>query len=242
DTEDSYKKILARVEKATGRVVSSNLNRQRNDQTTGLVQFEVKSVDAEAVLMDVRELGEVMRLQTTENPDVQNATRSKRGFIVQLYALGTVAPRETATIQVASKDVPAGYRTLLDAINKAKGRVLNSQLNEQDKQSITANVDFEIRRADEAAIAKAMGDVGDTYSRTVARAQDSDTVVDSKVRYTVTLINQARIPPRETVTLGIEVNDVDKTAADFAAHVATAKGRTAESQVSRLPSGRMTAK
>jgi hypothetical protein len=242
DTEDTYKKILARVEKATGRVVSSNLNRQRNDQTTGLVQFEVKSADAEAVLMDVRELGEVMRLQTTENPDVQNATRSKRGFIVQLFALGTVAPRETATIQLASKDVPAGYRTLLDAINKAKGRVLNSQLNEQDKQNITANLDFEIRRADEAAIAKAMSDVGDTYSRTVARAQDSDTVVDSKVRYTVTLINQARIPPRETVTLGIEVNDVDKTAADLAAHVGTVNGRTVEQHVARERSGRMTAK
>src|SRR5436190_255630 len=125
-----------------------------------------------------RELGEVMRLQTTENPDVQNATRSKRGFVVQLYALGTVAPRETATIQLASKDVPAGYRALLDAINKAKGRVLNSQLNEQDKQNITATLDFEIRRTEEAAIAKAMSDAGDIYSRTVARAQDSDTVID----------------------------------------------------------------
>jgi hypothetical protein len=242
DTEDAYKKILARVEKATGRVVASNLNRQRNDQTTGLVQFEVKTADAEAVLMDVRELGEVMRLQTTENPDVQNATRSKRGFIVQLFALGTVAPRETATIQLASTDVPAGYRSLLDAVNKAKGRVLNSQLNEQDKQNITANLDFEIRRAEEAAITKAMSDAGDIYSRTVARAQDSDTVIDSKVRYTLTLINQARIPPRETVTLGIEVNDVDKTASDFTAHAAAVKGRTVESHVARERTGRMTAK
>jgi hypothetical protein len=242
DTEDAYKKILARVEKATGRVVTSNLNRQRNDQTTGLVQFEVKTADAEAVLLDVRELGEVMRLQTTENPDVQNATRSKRGFIVQLFALGTVAPRETATIQLASTDVPAGYRSLLDAVTKAKGRILNSQLNEQDKQNITANLDFEIRRAEEAAITKAMSDVGDIYSRTVARAQDSDTVIDSKVRYTLTLINQARIPPRETVTLGIEVNDVDKTAADLTNQAAAAKGRTVESHVARERTGRMTAK
>jgi hypothetical protein len=243
DTEDTYKKILARLEKATGRVVTSNLNRQRNDQTTGMVQFEVKSADAEAVLLAVRELGEVMRLQTTENPDLQNTTRSKRGFFVQLFALGTVAPRETATIQVASKDVPAGYRSLLDAVAKAKGRILNSQLNEQDKQNITANLDFEIRRADEAAISKAMSDIGDIYSRTVARAQDSDTVIDSKVRYTLTLINQARIPPRETVTLGIEVNDVDKTVADFTAQSA-AKGRTVEPHIAiaRERTGRMTAK
>jgi hypothetical protein len=56
------------------------------------------------------------------------------------------------------------------------------------------------------------------------------------------LINQARIPPRETVTLGIEVNDVDKAANDFTAHVAAAKGRTAEQHVARERSGRMTAK
>src|SRR5262249_54514568 len=95
DVEDVYKKIMARVEKATGRVVTSNLNRQRNDQTSGVIQFEVKTADADAVLVEVRELGEVMRLQVTENADVQNSTRSKRGFLVQLAAMGTVQARET---------------------------------------------------------------------------------------------------------------------------------------------------
>jgi hypothetical protein len=42
--------------------------------------------------------------------------------------------------------------------------------------------------------------------------------------------------------LGIEVNDVDKTAADFTAHAAAAKGRTVESHVARERTGRMTAK
>jgi hypothetical protein len=242
DTEDVYKKILARVEKSTGRIVTSNLNRQRNDQTTGMLQFEVKTADADAVLLEVRELGEVMRLQTTENPDPQNTTRSKRGFLVQLFALGTVAPRETANIQLVTKDVPAGYRGLQDAVTKAKGRILNSQLNEQDKQNITAQLDFEIRRADEAAITAALAAAGDIYSRTVARAQDSDTVIDSKVRYTLVVINQARIPARETATLGIEVADVDKTAVDFTAQAAAVKGRTVESNIARERTGRVTGK
>jgi hypothetical protein len=242
DVEDVYKKILARVEKASGRVVTSNLNRQRNDQTAGTIQFEVKSGDADAVLLEIRELAEVMRLQVTESADPQNTTRSKRGFYVQLAAMGTVNARETDNITLATRDVPAGYRALQDAVIKAKGRILNSQLNEQDKQNISANLDFEIRRADEPAVTAALKAAGDIYSQTVARSQDADNVIDSKVRYSISLINQARIPPRETITLGIEVNDVDKTAIEFTRLTTEAKGRTVTSDVARAPTGRVTAK
>jgi hypothetical protein len=242
DAEDVYKKILARVETAAGRVVTSNLNQQRNDQTSGVIQFEVKSADAGAVLLALKNLGEVMRLQVTENPDAQNVTRSKQGFNVQVFALGTVAPRETATIQLATRDVPAGYRAIQDAITKAKGRILNAQLNEQDKQNISAQLDLEIRRADEAAVAAAMTGAGDIFSRTVTRAPDSDTVVDSKVRWQVALINQDHIPPRETTILGIEVANVDKTAAEFVQLATASKGRVVGSDVARERTGRTTAK
>jgi hypothetical protein len=242
DAETAYKTILARVEKSFGRVVSSSLNHQRNDQTRGEIQFEIKSADAEAVLLDLKNVGEVMRLQVTENADTQNVTKSKRGFNVQIWALAAVAPRETSTIQLATKDVPAGYRKLQESVIKSKGRVLNSQLNEQDKQNVTAQLDFEVPRADEAAVAAAMTGIGDVYSRNVVRAQDGDSVVDSKVRLQVSLINVARIPPRETTVLGIEVADVDQTVDAFSALIAQKQGRAVESHVARERTGRVTAK
>jgi hypothetical protein len=242
DTEGAYKTILDRVERAAGRVVSSTLNRQANDTTTGSIQFEVKAADADAVLADVKVAGEVMRLQVTENPDAQNVTRSKRGFNVQLWSMGQVAPRETTVLQLASRDVPAGYRLLQEAVLKAKGRILNAQLNEQDKQDVTAQLDFDIPRTEEAALAAAMSTAGEMFSRNVVRAQESENVIDSKVRLQVSLIFQARIPPRETITLGMEVDDVDKTATLLAARVAESKGRTVESHLARERSGRMTAK
>jgi hypothetical protein len=242
DAETAYKTILARVEKSAGRVVSSSLNHQRNDQTRGDIQFEIKSADAEAVLLDLKNVGEVMRLQVTENADTQNVTKSKRGFNVQIWALAAVAPRETSTIQLATKDVPAGYRKLQETVTKAKGRVLNSQLNEQDKQNVTAQLDFEVLRADEAAVSATMSGIGDIYSRNVVRAQDGDSVVDSKVRLQVSLINVARIPPRETTVLGIEVADVDQTVGVFSALVSEKQGRAVESHVARERTGRVTAK
>ena len=194
DAEAAYKAILAHVEKASGRVVTSSLNRQRDDQTRGELQFEVRSPEADAVIQELKTEGEVMRLQVAENPDTQNVTRAKRGFNVQVWALGSVAPRETATIKLAAKDVPAAYHSLQEAVAKAKGRVLNAQLNEQDRQNITAQLDFEVLRAEESAINAALAAAGDVFSRNATRAADSETVVDSKVRLAVTLLNRSAIP------------------------------------------------
>jgi anti-sigma factor RsiW len=242
DTEEVYRKIVASARGKNGRVITSSLNRQRNEQTTGTVQFEVKTAEADALLLTIKGLGEVMRLQVTENPDAQNVTSSKRGFNVQLFNLSQVQPRETMTVQLASRDVPAGYRALQDAISKAKGRILTAQLNEQDKQNITGTLDFEVRRVDEAALLEALTAAGDIFSRKIIRAQDSDNVIDSKIRLQVTLINAARLQPRETVILGIEVTNVDQTAAVLTSLANESRGRTVEAHTARERSGRVTAK
>src|SRR4051794_40457734 len=59
DVEQAYNAIVERVTKSGGRVVTSNLNRQNLEQTTGTIDFEVKSADAETVLADIRKTGEV---------------------------------------------------------------------------------------------------------------------------------------------------------------------------------------
>src|SRR5690348_10751220 len=87
DVEAAYQAILARVQKTAGRLVTSNLNRLSKEQTTGIITFEVRTADADVVLQALKETGEVMRLQLTENPDAQNTTTSKRGFNVSLAAL-----------------------------------------------------------------------------------------------------------------------------------------------------------
>jgi hypothetical protein len=242
DTEVVFKSLLVRVEKASGRVLSSSLNSGKSDQAQAELQFEVKAAAADTLLEDVKSAGEVIRVQVTENPDAANTTRKKRGFHVQLRAVEMVAARETDTLQVATRDVAAGYLTLQEAIVKARGRILNAQLNEQDRQNITAVLDFELRRSDEAAFRGALATVGDIYTRTVVRAPDSDNVIDSKVLWKLTLMNATQIPPRETHLFGIEVADVDQAAAMIAALVAESQGRTVNANLARERSGRVTAK
>jgi hypothetical protein len=242
DVETVYQSILARVQKTAGRIITSSLNRPSKEQTTGMIKFEVRSPEADAALQNLKEAGEVMRLQFVENPDIQNTTRSKRGFSVSLAALDQVEPREKTDLQIATRDVPAAYRALLEAVARARGRMLNAQLNEQDKQNITAQLDLDIRRTEEAAIEATLSKIGGPYARTVVRAQETENVTDSKVRLKIALINVSRIPPRATYTLGVEVGDVDNTAAALAALVHESQGRTVDSHIAHRSNGSIVAK
>ncbi len=183
DVEAVLKTLLARVDKAAGRVLASNFNSNHTNQTQSDVQLEVKSSLADAVLDDVKAAGEVMRLQVTENPDVPNTTRKKRGFRVQLWPMGAVTARETDVVQIASADVAAGYRAVQEAVAKVKGRMMNAQLNEQNRQNVTATLDFEVRRSEEAVLRAALAAAGDIYTRHVTRAPEGDNVLDSKVHW-----------------------------------------------------------
>jgi len=208
DAEKAYRDALARAEAAGARIIGSNLNRQKNDQTTGTINFEVKDAEAGAVLADLRALGEVMRLTVTENPDTAHVTRSKRGFLVSLFAMGTVAPRETVTVRLAARSVGDAHRALFEAAGKAEARILNSQVNQGDPRNPTAVLSFEVRRLKEAEVEAALKATGETLSRTTLRAQDHENVIDSKVLYTLTVNDLANVPARESNRVSLAAKDV----------------------------------
>jgi hypothetical protein len=143
---------------------------------------------------------------------------------------------------LAVADVSAGYQALREAVAKARGRVITSRLDEQDRQNVTAQLDFEVRRADEPAVQSAVAAAGEVVARNVTRAPDGDNLTDAKVLFRAALVSAARVKPRETMTLALEVPDVDAVTAVFGAQVAEAKGRVADSQVAHERAGRVTAR
>jgi hypothetical protein len=241
DVEAALKTLLARVDKAAGRVLSSNLSSTRAAQTQGDLQFQVKTTLADAVLEDIKNAGEVMSLQVHETTNVET-TRKKRGFQVKLWALEAATARETDELQLACTDVAASYRQVQEAVQKAKGRVRIAQLDEQDRRQVTATLDFEVRRADEDGIRAALLKAGAVYTRKVSRAADAENVVDSKVHWQITFVNQTNIPPRETYKYGVEVADVDQTAAMLTGLAGQHNGRTVEANISRERRGQVTGK
>lgn len=249
DVDKAYQQILAAVAEAKGRVTKSEVKQLSAGQFNATLNFEVAPEAAGPLRDRLRQLGRVARLeidrvQQPEGTVTKNA-KVQRGdtlFFIQLYNLANIAPREVASVQVAVLDVPLAYQTLRDAVAKTTGRVMTAQLNEQDRQNIAAQFDFEIRRADEANLRTVLDSLGEVVSRQVTRAPESDNVTDAKVLYRTTLIAADHLKPRELTTLSLEVADVDQSVEVFGIQVKEAKGRQLDSQFARDRSGRLTAK
>ncbi len=230
--EDAYRAIIETVRTKNGRVVTSSLNRQKPEQTTATISFEVPAADADATLTEIRRDREVMMLTVTENPDTNNVTAAKRGFSLQIFSMATVAPRETETMIVASRiRVADAFRNVLNELRKADARILQSQLNEQDKNNVGGILDFEVSRAKELDIRQALGTAGDLVSRAVNRSSDTDQTVDSKIRLQVRLISFDRLVPRETQSIEVASRDVAAAYHALASAVNEVNGRVIRSEL-----------
>jgi hypothetical protein len=228
DVETAYRAIIEQVRTAGGRVVTSQLTRPQAEQVTGMITAEVPKEQADAVLAAVRAAGLVMRMDVTVNPDSQNTTETKRAFTLSIVSLTTVAPRETTTLRLAADEVAESFNTLREAVRAAGGRVLGSQLIENDPSNVTATLDFEIKRDDYATVAPVLAKAGDVLTRNVSRSADVDNTVDTKVRIQAEFVDHAMLAPRETVTLQVATKDVR---AKYAEVLEALRNTKAESRV-----------
>ena len=249
DVEKAHRQILNAVAAAKGRVTRSEMKQHSAGQFAAALNFEVAPEAAGPLRDRLRQIGRVSRLeidrvQTPEGAVTKNA-KLQRGdtiFEVALYNLTAIAPREVAVSQVAVLDVPASYHALRESVLKANGRVLLAQLNEQDQKNVTAQFDFEVRRADEAAIRATLDGLGEVLTRQVSRTAEGDNVTDAKVMFRTSIIAVNQLKPREKITLGLEVADVDQTAVVFGVEAAEVKGRQIDAQFTHDRAGRRTAK
>jgi hypothetical protein len=217
DVEKAHKEALKAILDAKGRISRSELKQHAAGQFNAILHFEV-SPDAAGPLRDrLKQIGAMVRLQIDRMQVTSNGSQApkdgkvQRGdtqFFLSIYNLANIAPRETIILRIAASDVPGVYQKLRDAIAKAKGHVVNANLDEKDRQKINAQLEFNVGRAGQAEVQAALGAAGETLSRQVNRVADSDNVTDSKVRYSLVLIDADSIQPRETVTTTIAATDV----------------------------------
>jgi hypothetical protein len=240
DIPIGYTVVQDAVEKAKGRILTAQLHDADRPNVTTQLDFEVKRGDEAAVQAAITGAGDILSRNTVRSPDGTNMTDAKVLLRVTFLNAARMQARETSTVSFAVTDIPAGFREVKAAVEKAKGRIVNSQLNEGDKQNVTAQLDFEVKKNEEAAIFAMLNSAGDVLSRQTTSVAEAMTVTNAKTLIRVTFANAARLKPRETTTLAVEVADVDAAAAVFAAQVAELKGRVVDSQIARERSGRTT--
>jgi hypothetical protein len=212
--EEAYRNLIDQVNSAGGRVVTSTIARLRADQTAGNINFNVPADKADVILAAIRGDGEVVHSDTGEVPDTQNVTDSKRGFSVTINSLSAFPARETHQMQLAATAVPDFFNEVLNAIRSQNGRIINSQLNEQDPKDVTATIDFEVSRDAMAAVETAMHRSAEAVSRVVTRSTDTENTVDNKIHFALTISSADRLPARETLSVQLATaNVVDAFAA-----------------------------
>ncbi len=238
----AYQKTLDQVREAGGRIVTSQLTRPDAQQQAADLDFQVPTGKAQSIEEALRGLGEAMRSEATENPDTANVTEAKRGFHLRIVTSAAVGARETQDAQLAALDVPVAFNQILAAVNAAGGRVLQSDLKEQDPHDKTATIAFEIPRSSLASLGGAVDKAAQVLMRSVTRSADAENTLDSKVRLTYSLVSAERLAPRQTVTVREEVTDVEKAADDLTNAAITAGGRRlGNGEVSQDRAGHVTA-
>ncbi len=249
DVEKAHRAGLEAIAEAKGRVTKSELKRHAAGQLAAVLEFEVAPEAAGPLRDRLKQLGTVSRLEVTlvqrSEPGSGRPTSVKRAdtrFFLSLYNLANIAPRETVSIQLVARDVADGYRALREAVEKARGRVNGAQLNETDRLNTTATIDFEIPRDQEAGILAAMNAIGGVVSRSSSRIPPSENTVDSKIRVLTAVMDAGKVPPRETLSMEIEVAEVEKAIAILRSLSDEFKGRVVDSHLSREKNGRVTGK
>ena len=227
-----FQQIIDQVRGAGGRVVTSNLAKPDANVLSAELDVQVPADKADAFADSLRGYGEVMRQESAESPDTADVTESKRRFRISLASLTAIQPRETQVIQLAAKSVPQAFNDILNAVKSADGRSLKSDLNQQNAQNITAEMQFEVPRTALAAVTTTMDNSGQVLTRTLNRSPDTQNTIDSKVRLSLSLMSADNLPPRQTTTIGEEVSDVEHAADDLSSAAVSAGGR-------RIGSGQM---
>ena len=117
DVDKAYQQTLAVVAEVKGRVVKSEVKQLAAGQFNASLQFEVPPDAAGPVRDRLRQLGRVARLEIDRAQHAVGGSlpadgKVKRGdtlFLVQIYNLANIAPRDTTTLQVAVPDVPRRF-------------------------------------------------------------------------------------------------------------------------------------
>ena len=217
DVEKAYLETQAAIREFKGRIGRAEMKQHAAGQFNAILVFEIAPEQSGPMRDRLRQLGNMVRLDIDRVQKVENGGeptkdgKIRRGdseFTVSLYNLANVAPRETTTLTLVASDVPAAYRKLREIVGKLKTTVRNAQLQEQDKQNVTAQLDFDVRRTDEPSLQGALETTGEVLNRRVDRRADAENVTDAKMMFLVHLISTNAIEPRETIRRTIAVTDV----------------------------------
>jgi hypothetical protein len=241
EVEAKYAAARTILTEAGGRIVEAQLKNADAEHVSATITADLPPAKADYVVGQLRQLGVAARYsrdrrQTTAGgtgaPTAGTQVEQKDTRItLALFNLANLAPRETAVLTVAVRDVEATYRRAQaliraqaapaapapaaetqPAVARAVGRVVSSNLNGQQADRQTADLRAELR-ADAAvagqadALVQAIRDAGEVLSSTLAENPDTANTTAAKRGLQVRLVSAASVPARESQSVSLVADD-----------------------------------
>jgi hypothetical protein len=239
DVPGNYAKLVDAVVKAKGQMSEAKLNETDKLNISAVLNFTVPIGEKPAFDKLIAEIGPMLSRNNVQAPMTALTTDRKFGYAIVLRDFANIPARETFHVVLAAIDVPTAFRELQDAVAQAKGLVTVGQLTEDSKVKVDGQLNFDIASAERAAIEKALARVGAVLGRTSSQVGINDLATDQKVGFKLSIRSTAAIPPRETVSVKMEVKDVDTRASELKALIAAGKGRVIDSTIDRHENGQV---
>lgn len=235
DVEKARAAVLTKIQELGGRVVSADLKQLDAGQLSATIVAEVNSESSGELIDRLKQVGRVARLSAeraekasdgaaspTTAPKVESRPST---FQISLYNLANIAPRVTQTLTLAAGDVENAYRSLIDEANKLGGKVVVGQMTrpQPDSVSATIRIDLPSDRAD--AFLATIKSIGVVMSSSDSQSTDTTNVTSAKRGFSLSLIDIATVPPRETVNASVRVDSAGNALAVLLGAVQQAGGK-----------------
>ncbi len=242
DVEKSRADALVKIAELGGRVRLADLKQLDAGQFTATIVAELKPESSGQLIDCLKQLGRVARLtaERSENAaDGSNPTATPKIeakpsiFQISLYNLANIAPRVTQSITLASNDVEAAYRALTDEAGKLGGRVVASEMNHPRPDSVSATMRIDVPSAQVDALTAKLKSLGIIITSTDAQATDNTSVTSAKRGFSLSLIDIAAVPPRESVNASVRVDSAGNALASLLGSVQQAGGKAITQKQSR---------
>ena len=225
DVKAQYDKLREAIKSAKGHLLNADHDGKDPLNIHAQVDFDLRRLSEGEVPAALDGAGELLSRQVNRVPEGDNVTDAKVLYRVTLLDVDSVQPRETITLTIAADDLHAAYQKLHQSLAKAKARIIKTNLDEQDRRKVNAQVDFSFNRTDEGLLDTALKNAGEALSRQVTRLPAGANVTDTKLLARITLIETDSLQPRETVNLTMAADDVKAVYEKLRAAIASAKGR-----------------
>jgi hypothetical protein len=192
DVRSSYQAMRDAITKASGRVLTAQLNEQDVKNITAQVDVEIRRPEEGAIRKALDAAGETVSRQVTRTPEGDDTTDTKVLYRMTFLSVNRLAPREITALTIEAADVDQAAAAIAAQVAEISGRQLISQSTRDQSGKVTTRISYEVPLS-AAGIVEKFKSAGTVQARQSARDPQAVAGKYATARFDLTLVSREPI-------------------------------------------------